>query len=191
MNALQYLRENPSSRYWDIIDAMRPYGVEAPIDEDGEIDDESYLTLITMAADDLMEAMEGDYLRVYRAMTVPPDWEPDDIGVHWARRRGMAYAYNAAKKDGYVEIILEGLVHIDHVNLNHSIVLNMDLSEEEVLLISDAEIEITAASLRDGTPTHQHIVGRSFHALYARSKAGLRLYDWSTEVRLHVSVGLR
>jgi hypothetical protein len=165
MNTLQALRANPQDHYFDIIDAMLSYGVEAPVDDDGEIDDDSYLTLIAQAADDLIESMEGDHLRIFRAMVVPHDWHPENLGVYWARRRGKAFAYNANLVEG-IEIILEGLVHVDQIRLHSSIVLNMDLTEEEVLVRDDAAIEIVGVWTKDGSPTHQHIVGRSFHAEY-------------------------
>jgi hypothetical protein len=163
MNALQALRSDPASHFYDIIDAMLPYGVEAPLDDDGDIDEDAYLSLIVGAADDLIESMEGDYLRVFRAIVVPEDWDPENLGIHWARRRGMAMAYNGNRSEGF-EIILEGLVHVDQIRLHSSIVLNMDMTEEEVLVCDDAEIELVGAWAKDGTPTHQHIVGRRFHA---------------------------
>ena len=175
MNALLAFKANPSAHYFDVLDAMLPYGAEAPVDENGEIDDESYLCLMQQAADDLIDAMEGDHLRIFRAIIVPEDWEPDSLGVHWARRRGMAFAYNGNPEAG-VEIVLEGLVHVNSIRLHHSMVLNMDLSEEEVLVRDDAMIEIVGVSTPKGVASHHHLLGRAFPAAYQPIPSSMPLH---------------
>lgn len=165
MNSLVALRADPAAHVYDVIDAMVPYGVEAPLDGEGEIDEEACAELIAMAADDILEAMEGNRLRIYRAIVVEPDWEPESLGVHWARRPAMAVAYNG--KGPGTTIILEGLVDVDQIRLHSSIVLNMDLTEEEILLSADAEIELVSVRTADGQSTHAHLQGRRFHARFA------------------------
>ncbi|NTF18039.1 hypothetical protein G6L37_06450 [Agrobacterium rubi] len=165
MNQLELIQADPASHIYAVIDAMIPYGVEAPLDDEGEIDEEAFAGLILTAANDILDAMEGDYLRVYRAIVVQPDWEPESLGVHWARRAAKAVAYNG--RGSGTTIILEGLVHVDQVRLYPSIVLNMDLTEEEILLSDDAEIEILSAHTTDGQPSHVHLQDRRFHARFS------------------------
>lgn len=163
MNALERARKDPQSLYYDVMEAMLPYGVEAPVNDEGEVDVVSYLTLIAMAADDLMETMEGNQLRIYRSLIVGDGWEPESVGVHWARRIGMAHAYNGAADQG-TEIVLEGLVDIADIDLAASLVLNMDLTEEEVLLRYNSPVKIVGAWTKDGARTHEHLEGRTFFA---------------------------
>ena len=87
----------------------------------------------------------------------------------------MAFAYNGNPQAG-VEIVLEGLVHVNSIRLHHSIVLNMDLSEEEVLVRDDAMIEIVGVSTPKGVASHHHLLGRAFPAAYQPIPSSMPLH---------------
>jgi len=157
-----HIIEKPDCAHYDVLDAMLPYGVEAPVNDEGEIDEGLYHALIREAACTLSKAVtDGNRMRVYRAISVPDDWSPESLGVHWTHDKKRAYPYNG-DPENYV--IIEGLVPVDHINIPASLVLNMDLTENEVLLCGHAEIEIVSVTKPDGSASHSYLWGTTYQA---------------------------
>jgi hypothetical protein len=160
-NKLEGILANPEAHAWRVLAAMLPYGVEAPTTDDKEIDHEALNDLVVHAVTQLLEHVEDENIRIYRAISVPADWEPETVGVYWTFRRDRAIPYNGNTSDF---IVLEATVALNDINLYETIVLNMDLTEDEVLLLKSAEVHVERAWHMGGQPSHAHLENRTFGA---------------------------
>jgi hypothetical protein len=153
---------DPHSFIYPILDAMMTFGIDAPENEDGnETDEEALAGMIHHWASNLLPYVHNGFMTVYRAMTVPDDWEPKSLGLSWSFLPEFAVAYNA--KNRRLAVILRGEVSEDEINMPVTVALQ-ELTEEEVRLLTGAEVTITAATLKDGTPVLQHLIGKTYPA---------------------------
>lgn len=153
---------NPQSYVDPIADAMMIFGIDIPENEEGnDTDEEALAGMIQHWASNLLPYVHNGCMTVYRAMTVPDDWEPKSLGLSWSFLPEFAIAYNA--KNRQFAVILRGEVREDGINMPVTVALQ-ELTEEEVRLLKGAEVKITAATLKDGTPVLQHLIGKTYPA---------------------------
>jgi hypothetical protein len=160
-NRFDLVLADPGAHACRVINAMLPYGVEAPVTEEDEVDYESLNGMVVHAVSTLNKCSHDGRMRIYRAISVSPDWEPETVGVHWTHLKERAIPYNGNTAD---YIVLEATVDLEDVHLYETIVLNMDLTEDEILLLKSAEVLVERAWTKDGKPSHDHLNGRTFGA---------------------------
>lgn len=113
-----------------------------------------------------LSAADGK-INIWRSITVKPDWVQNGItdqpiGVCWSHVECAAEAHFGSFSEGLRELTLHGLVAIEDVDWQASVILNAQCEEErEIRVREDALVEILSAtwspSARGGEPITEEI----------------------------------
>jgi hypothetical protein len=95
--------------------------------------------------------LEGDAVRLWRSIVVPPDWlcqgiHERPLGVCWAYQKSAAEAHWGEFGEGRSELVLEALVHVDDVDWQQSVCLNAHTEcEREIRIKPTAFVHLISA----------------------------------------------
>ncbi len=105
----------------------------------------------------LNDLIDDGYIKIWREITAKKNWKPSDrnLGVYWSWDKRAADAHWSENKSGYVTWLIESVAHVDQVDWNATIALNLAPSlgedEKEIRLKEGVEVPIVAL-WREGKP---------------------------------------
>lgn len=90
-------------------------------------------------------------INIWREITAPKNWHPASrkhIGVYWSWDKHAAHAHWGSFKSGHVKWLLGAIAHVDQVDWNSTIALNLNPSlgseEKEIRLYDNVEIVLVS-----------------------------------------------
>lgn len=132
-----------------------PYGDEA-FDDDADEDDMVWDEFFKKWCEDRLSRafwniwglFKNDALPVYRVITAPENWEPDELrhpGKYWSWSKDAAQAHWGNYDDGAVDWRMSALINFSQINWPVTLYHNADPSyeeEREIQLKDDAPVEV-------------------------------------------------
>jgi hypothetical protein len=104
---------------------------------------------VGQASFDIGKHIQGDSIMIYREITAPPDWTPDDptvpLGIYWSWNKNAAEAHWGKFSAGHVKFLMTGKVNIADVDWAHTLAVNAhpSSSEEcEIYVPNDSDVEL-------------------------------------------------
>jgi hypothetical protein len=98
--------------------------------------------------DNIKEHFNGWTIKIYREITAPEDWAPDEnarFGVYWTWDEHSAYAYNGKRNEGHVKWLITANADEDQIDWNTTIVANANPAfemEREITLKERAYVDV-------------------------------------------------
>lgn len=167
MTDFQAIASDPE-RYADtMLDVL--VGMGEDVAEDGD----DFVQILAQAAEKYAAHVSDGRMRLYRAISVTEDWNPeqDGLGIFWSLTRERAYPYWAAPGS---QVVIEGCVGVEDVNLWVTLATEFTaLTEEEVRLRPSASVRVIGITTHDGRPILPHLADRTFHAVAAPAEPGV------------------